>query len=760
MADVQVEALIALGLDPQKAQQGVQSLRDMQRGIDDAKKKADDFQRTLRQVSEAGAKLREVGSVMAGMGAAIIAPFALAANEYVRRFGQLEGTSRNFLKAQERQADATARLGRIAAQALTPALNQVAAISEKIAAFAERHPELVNAALGAGTALVVGGGALAMAGQAVDTLSKGVQLIAPVLPKLASIGVPVAAFVGGLKFGEAAVQAFGKATDNSRLANFQLSDALKTVRQILGAAALGIAAGFVEAKKIVGQAIEGVSDAFKRIGLGIEEFTDRLATTIRQLVARIEGIFADLANGPIGKALGMKAVDRKYTTDQIIQGEEEAYKERSFRRGVAGDKIGKGDSAAAAQYEADKQNLANFARDIANFAETGSLGAGVDNTISNIKRTISGLTSGTGGGANRGGGGPSPEQVNAYIAYRKAAAQADEAYARQVSEAKQNFDREEAKARASFERELADNRKAQERALADAASKYAQDRRNALIKYEQEVSDALKTFQTERARTIRDFNRSEAETTERQNRDRMHRARDFNEQLNDAAANRDVAAYIEAKKAYERQEADTAEQEAADRQIRLDNFQVQLADQQAQFDAQNTQRREQFDRENADAAEQYARERQDILAQYAEKEADMRAAFDREAAERAENYRQQLADMQEAHARERAERERAFLDASKQFAGFIDNIQAKLASAKVQTYGPPVPSHAGGLDYVPYDNYLANLHKGERIVPANQNNQPSVVQNINMTVGDVASGAMVRGELNSLVRSIEQVWRS
>ena len=28
-----------------------------------------------------------------------------------------------------------------------------------------------------------------------------------------------------------------------------------------------------------------------------------------------------------------------------------------------------------------------------------------------------------------------------------------------------------------------------------------------------------------------------------------------------------------------------------------------------------------------------------------------------------------------------------------------------------------MPSHATGLDYVPYDNYVANLHEGELIAP-------------------------------------------
>jgi len=32
-----------------------------------------------------------------------------------------------------------------------------------------------------------------------------------------------------------------------------------------------------------------------------------------------------------------------------------------------------------------------------------------------------------------------------------------------------------------------------------------------------------------------------------------------------------------------------------------------------------------------------------------------------------------------------------------------------------------VPSHASGLEFVPYDNYLAKLHKGERILTAEEN---------------------------------------
>jgi len=36
-------------------------------------------------------------------------------------------------------------------------------------------------------------------------------------------------------------------------------------------------------------------------------------------------------------------------------------------------------------------------------------------------------------------------------------------------------------------------------------------------------------------------------------------------------------------------------------------------------------------------------------------------------------------------------------------------------------FGPELPQHAAGLANVPYDGYIAQLHKGERVVPASQN---------------------------------------
>lgn len=65
-------------------------------------------------------------------------------------------------------------------------------------------------------------------------------------------------------------------------------------------------------------------------------------------------------------------------------------------------------------------------------------------------------------------------------------------------------------------------------------------------------------------------------------------------------------------------------------------------------------------------------------------------------------------------------------------------------------------SFASGIDYVPND-MIAQIHKGERIVPAAQNNssgQPNITININATVGDIASKSDVVAGMRATANQI------
>lgn len=66
-------------------------------------------------------------------------------------------------------------------------------------------------------------------------------------------------------------------------------------------------------------------------------------------------------------------------------------------------------------------------------------------------------------------------------------------------------------------------------------------------------------------------------------------------------------------------------------------------------------------------------------------------------------------------------------------------------------------SHAAGLAYVPFDGYVAELHKGERVVPANQNVQATTVNHTGtIRVEGVNNEGQLIAVYNMLVNDVSQ----
>lgn len=120
-------------------------------------------------------KLTRNSTMLFAAGTAIVAGAALSAQNYVKFVEQagIQGdeTADRWIAASKRVKNAQLNLGQDAAQALLPVYEQIATLAEKVAGFANAHPELVQAAINTGI-VVAATGAIGLA------VSKGIRLVA------------------------------------------------------------------------------------------------------------------------------------------------------------------------------------------------------------------------------------------------------------------------------------------------------------------------------------------------------------------------------------------------------------------------------------------------------------------------------------------------------------------------------------------------------------------------------------------------------
>lgn len=128
-------------------------------------KKIDEVKKHMNGLREQAEKLQSVGMAIGAPSAAVLGGLTLAAKKYVDSQKDTEKVSKRILELQKQGEEITIRIGRIVASEALPFLEKAAQLAEKVAAFAEKHPEIIAAALKISAAGVVVGGGIGLAAQ-------------------------------------------------------------------------------------------------------------------------------------------------------------------------------------------------------------------------------------------------------------------------------------------------------------------------------------------------------------------------------------------------------------------------------------------------------------------------------------------------------------------------------------------------------------------------------------------------------------------
>ena len=143
--------------------------------------KIKEVQAQMNGLREKAEKLQTVGMALVMPSAAVIGAASLAMSKYVAARGEEETTARRILESGKRFEEVQIRIGRVIAGTTLPFLEKAADLAEKLANFAESHPEIIDAALKIAGAGVVAGGGIRLFDQGLRVAGSFGSVLAPQL---------------------------------------------------------------------------------------------------------------------------------------------------------------------------------------------------------------------------------------------------------------------------------------------------------------------------------------------------------------------------------------------------------------------------------------------------------------------------------------------------------------------------------------------------------------------------------------------------
>jgi hypothetical protein len=581
-----------------------------------------------------------------------------------------------------------------------------------------------------------------MAGTAVTTIAKAAELltvlqgtkIAAFASGLGTAVVSVGALYAGAKLAEKGLQEYGKATGDARLEHYKLSDALKTAREAVSIPLLALAKAFVDAKVSFGRVVDIVVMLWDIAKVKVEDFFDKMVTgstktwnnvkeAMFKVVDKIKEGFASVINSLIraladiiDKVPGMGGTARNLRGKQIETGEGSDFSadaanaavdrgynrrqqdRRDYLAGV-GERMAANDAERMAQYDRDMAKLAEFAGNVANFAETGSLGAKADAFFNGIKDKVKGFF---GGGSGAGTAvGTNPEAVKAFI---------------------------------DFQQKARDKQRQDEKAIADLKRQYDDTEKKALAELGKSRAKINADFMKAEIKEAKAFYDQEIKDQKNANKERLRLLQDLNDTLFDAAANNDVVAFLNAQRQAEKdlrrqkedQDEASQERQAAyleQRQEARNNRQQALNDLQTSYNDEKQARRQEYQNQRNLLIEQQNEQQMILERSFAQQLASLEGNLGGLQNLQNTYYAQQskaFADYLDANQTMLQNRIRDMYGAGGAGSSASGSTTTSTARTAVQRIAAYVPHFDKGSDYIPRDT-LAVLHRGERVVPASQN---------------------------------------
>lgn len=736
----------------------------------------------LRRTAEQGVRLSEVGFSVGAAGGAMLAPLALGANQYAQRFQGFERLANQYTKIQYDQARAVEKFGRSASEALIPILETLTDILNRLADFVKNNPFILKAIANAGALFTAVGSLAVVFGRLQSIIARVALLTLPGVPgsltnflrsrsglqegqtpgiaaalgsKLvvlgAAVGVAALAFNGigaVIDANKESLSGLHSHLDTTQDGFVNFDDILLTLRRglVLLADTLVKAVGSIA--KFVSSGIERAENllAGKGARTNYEVEYDKRQEKILELNKQ-KGTLFDSLTGVKTTLPDGTVVTTQYSlmewAKKLLYNELESGKSRRTSSEILSDIQASESGNLIRSTNPDIQALLDRVQDTnKRIAEIDkqitelNKSMPVDTTTDDIQKEVdrlradlyasteqfvkTGETTFTKSETKDQTTTPDydPDAVRLYMGFRQANLEAEREYQNQLKDQKKAFQLDALRAEREYNR-----------SLYDAALERQRDERDAWAKHQFDLAEMQLDFDREEIKAARD-----------RAKERAKALRELYDKLFEFAAARDVAGFVEEQKRFRAQQREEDIQAGIEKAERARKFADEVAEKNRQYAFDREQARIAYNDKLIDMKRSFETEKRERQKSFDEQLAQAQIEYGRQKDARTRDFATQLADLESNQAGLKTLRDAFYVESITSYGNYLNANKAALNSALAEVYGRMgataptsrgraagnlvnIPTHADGLPYVPHDNYIANLHKGERVLTSRENQE-------------------------------------